>query len=125
MSLDLSDYPVSFQHRRPVTEFYKETQHNSIPVISRFFSAMINSELVKNTFSCRELYKCYQSFQTTGNYKYLMTETAFGRDVKKIQGVTFHRTSTIRTYTLDLPVIKSHLEGKNEFDPDTLLIHFE
>jgi hypothetical protein len=124
MSLDLSDYPVSFQHKRPVTEFYKETQHNSIPVISRFFSAMINSELVKSKFSCRELYKCYQSFQTTGNYKYLMTETAFGRDVKKIQGVTFKKTKACYLYLLDLPVIKKYLEAINEFDTDTLFIHY-
>ena len=125
MSLDLSDYPVSFQHRRPVTEFYKETQHNSIPVISRFFSAMINSELVKSKFSCRELYKCYQSFQTTGNYKYLMTETAFGRDVKKIQGVTFKKTKACNLYLLDLIVIKKYLEAINEYDTDTLFIHYE
>ncbi len=125
MSLDLSAYPVSFQHNRPITEFYKETQHNSIPVISRFFSAMVNTESLEQKIPCRKLYKSYEVFQTTGNYKYLMTETAFGRDVKKIQGVTYQRSSKVRSYVLDLPAIKKYLEGINEFDPDAIMHHYD
>ena len=125
MSLDLSEYPTSFQHKRPITEYYKDIQHNSIPVISRFFSAMVNTESPERKFSCRQLYKSYEAFQTTGNYKYLMTETAFGRDAKNIQGVTFKRSMTLRFYMLDLPTIKTYLEGINEFDPDVTMHHFD
>jgi hypothetical protein len=125
MSLDLSDYPVSFQHKRPITEFYRETQHNSIPVISRFFSAIVNTESYERKFSSRQLYKQYELFQTAGNYKYLMTETAFGRDAKKIQGVAAKRASAGIFYTLDLQAIKKYLEEVNEFDPDTLIHHFD
>jgi hypothetical protein len=125
MSLDLSDYPVSFQHKRPITEFYRETQHNSIPVISRFFSAIVNTESYERKFSSRQLYRHYETFQTAGNYKYLMTETAFGRDAKKIQGVTSKRATTGMFYTLDLQVIKKYLEDINEFDPDTLIHYFD
>lgn len=122
MSLDLSEYPTSFQHKRPITEYYKEAQHNSIPVISRFFSALVNSEPTERTFPCRQLYKSYETFQIAGNYKYLMTETAFGRDAKKIRGVQSKKTPQCNLYILDLPQIKSYLEEINEFDQDAIHI---
>lgn len=122
MSLDLSQYPTSFQHKRPITEYYKEAQHNSIPVISRFFSALVNSEPTERTFPCRQLYKSYETFQIAGNYKYLMTETAFGRDAKKIRGVQFKKTAQCNLYILDLPEIKGYLEEINEFDQDAIHI---
>jgi hypothetical protein len=121
MSLDLSEYPTSFQHKRPITEYYKEAQHNSIPVISRFFSALVNSEPTERTFPCRQLYKSYETFQIAGNYKYLMTETAFGRDAKKIQGVSVKKTSSVRLYILDLTAIKKHLEDIKEYDLDAVM----
>ena len=122
MSLDLSDYPTSFQHKRPVTEFYKESQHNCIPVISRFFSALVNvdsePDAQQKRFTCRSLYKSYEEFQIRGNYKFLMTETAFGRQAKKIQGISFTRTTTARYYLLDHEAVKKHLKSINEYDAD-------
>jgi hypothetical protein len=120
MSLDLSDYPTSFQHRRPITEYYKEAQHNSIPVISRFFSAMVNAAPEERKYSCRQLYKSYETFQIGGNYKFLMTETAFGRETKKIKGVASKRTDKARFYILDLVEIQKYLEEMNEFDHDAI-----
>ncbi len=120
LSLDLSEYPTSFQHKRPVTEYYKETQQSSIKVIHRFFSALVNTEPTEQRFSCRELYKCYETFHIAGNYKFIMTETAFGKDAKKIKGVAYKKMKTSRFYCLDLHIIKKHLEDINEFDHDAV-----
>lgn len=118
MSMDLSEYPTSFQHKRPVTEYYHEVQQNSIPVISRFFSALVNAEFQDKNIPARELYKKYVQFQTDGNYKFIMTETSFGRDAKKIVGVSMNRTKISRFYHLDYEAIKKHLQTINQYDPD-------
>lgn len=118
MSLDLSAYPVSFQCSRPITQYYTESQHNSIPTISRFFSALVNSAYPEPQIPCRELYKKYELFHAHGNYKFLMTETAFGRDAKKYAGVTFHRLSGCRNYRFNHDEIKKYLLANNEYDQD-------
>lgn len=131
MSLDLSEYPTSFQHKRPVTEYYKEVQHNSIPVISRFFSALVNASFKAvnkeerdaqlKQYPPRTLYKNYECYQIAGNYKFLMTENAFYREAKKIQGVSYKRTAISRYYVLDYDLIKKHLEDHHEYDLDAEL----
>ena len=125
MSLDLSEYPTSFQHKRPVTEYYMEAQHNSIPVISRFFSALVNWKCTDTQPPCqtpsREMYKQYEKFHTAGNYKFLMTEHSFGREVRKILGIDVKKTKSCNILKLDLPTIKKYLEGLNEFDEDATI----
>jgi hypothetical protein len=118
MGVDLSEYPTSFQHKRPVTEYYKEVQHNSIPVFARFMSAQVNSEHSATQINARDLYAKYELFRTKGNYKFVMTETSFGREVKKVAGVSFKRNSAGRVYQLDHEAIKAHLQASNEYDPD-------
>ncbi len=118
MGVNLSEYPTSFQHKRPVTEYYKEVQHNSIPVFARFMSSLVNTEHSASEFSARTLYEKYELFRTKGNYKFVMTETSFGREVKKVAGVTSKKTNTARIYKLDHEAIKAHLKASNEYDPD-------
>lgn len=118
MSMDLSPYPTSFQHKRPITEYYKEVQHNSIPIVSRFFSALVNSANPRSEIGARTMYQDYTRFHTAGNYKFLMSETGFGREVKKLNGINVKKTSTTRNYQLDHQRIKKHLQDINEYDPD-------
>jgi len=118
MGVDLSEYPTSFQHKRPVTDYYKEVQHNSIPVFARFMSSLVNSEHSATEINARDLYAKYELFRTKGNYKFVMTETSFGREVKKVAGVTSKKTNTVRVYQLDHEAIKAHLQASNEYDPD-------
>jgi hypothetical protein len=101
-----------------VTEYYKEVQHNSIPVFARFMSAQVNSEHSATQINARDLYAKYELFRTKGNYKFVMTETSFGREVKKVAGVSFKRNSAGRVYQLDHEAIKAHLQASNEYDPD-------
>lgn len=117
-SMDLSAYPTSFQHARPVTEYYKESQHTSIPTISRFFSALVNTDFPETKVPARDLYRKYVEFHTHGNYKYLMTETAFGRETMRVTGITKKRTKSGHFYLLEHPAIKKHLVDMNEYDSD-------
>lgn len=115
---DLSNYPKSFQRQRPITDYYKVAQQNSIPVICRFFSALINGKCPVS-MPCRDLYKDYEKFHTAGNYKTLMTETAFGRETKKIEGVVPMRNRTSRRYDLYPLLIRDYLRKRNELDADS------
>lgn len=136
MSRDISKYPYSFQESRPVTEFYREAQNMKIPIVSRFMSALINGEndesytltgtpfVVKNhcvEVSAAALYKKYQEYHTAGNYKFLQTQTSFGRDINRIEGAKKQRSSKCITYILDLPAIKAKLIACNQYDEDAFL----
>jgi len=117
---DLSAYPYDFQATRPITEYYIESQMSSIPVISRFFSAITNYACAES-ISAASLYRKYAEFHALGNYKFLHTENAFGRDVKRIAGVDKRRTSSGMVYKLDFEKIKQHLIDTNEYDADSSL----
>ena len=110
---DLSKYPKSFQFSRPITEYYtEEAQHNSIPVLSRVVSALINSTCPESVHAL-VLYQQYQHFHSAGNYRVLMTETAFGREIKKIDGITKKRMANLIVYELKSEIIRQYLESVN------------
>jgi hypothetical protein len=119
MSRDLSKYPETFEYSRPITEYYREVQSNSIPVVSRFLSALVNSNYTDSQIQASELYSKYVHFHGAGNYKVLMTETAFGRDVKRFTGISKKRTNTGAVYTMVIGELKTCLEKMREYDTDT------
>lgn len=123
MARDLSKYPNSFEHNRPITDYYQEVQLNSIPVISRFFSALVNSNYPEPQIAAREMYKNYVQFHTSGNYKFLLTETSFGREIKKVSGITKRKSNGINIYMLCQAEIKASLEMAKEYDQDAEYHH--
>jgi hypothetical protein len=118
MSLDLSEYPSSFQHQRPITDYYKEAQYNSIPVISRFFSSIVNAEFKESQIPAREFFKKFQLFHMNGNYKSPTTENSFGRAAGRINGITKKRLQCGIFYLFNHDAIKKHLMDINEYDAD-------
>lgn len=123
MARDLSKYPDSFEHHRPITAYYEEVQLNNIPVISRFISALVNSNYQDPQIAARDMYKNYVQFHTSGNYKFLLTETSFGRELKKVVGITKKKTNTCNVYALCHSEIKAYLENAKEYDPDAEYYH--
>ncbi len=77
---------------------------------------MVNAEYPETRVSARDLYKKYVDFHW--NYKYLMTETVFGRESKRIAGVIKKKTNSLYLFLMDHPTIKMYLEEINEYDPD-------
>ena len=114
---DLSPYPKSFQFTRPITDYYREAQRNSIPVLSRFISGLING-VCPESIASRDLYRRYVTYHADGNYKFLATETAFARDIKKINGISRKKTNSANLYQFKADEIKKYLADLNEYDPD-------
>ena len=117
MARDLSMYPYDFQSSRPITEYYKETQLAGIPVIARFLSALVNDDISLN-YKSRDLYENYKRFHNDGNYKFLLTETSFSREIQRISGISRKRTSHGTLYEIDREIVKNTLMDSNKYDPD-------
>jgi hypothetical protein len=89
-------------------------------MIARFFSAKVNSGCV-GKISAADLYSQYSVFHTKGNYKYIQTNTAFGRGIASIDGIEKKRMSCGIFYEFDGETIKQHLIKSNEYDPKALM----
>ena len=114
---DLSPYPKSFQFSRPLTDYYREAQKNSIPVLSRFLSTLINGGCPEAIMS-RQFYQRYQAFHADGNYKFLLSQSTFGREMKKVDGVDKRRTTSGIVYKFDPKRVKAYLVELNEYDEE-------
>ena len=117
---DLSPYPKSFQFSRPITDYYREAQRSSIPVLSRFISACVSKDCPESILA-RQFYQRYETFRANGNYKFVVTESTFAKEIKKINGIQGKHTKHGKLYDLDPAVIKRYLEDMNEYDPDAEL----
>ena len=115
---DLSAYPYDFQQSRPVTDYYKESQMNSICLVARFLSALINDNSCGEPIAGKQLYDRYKNYAIAGGYKTFKTVSTFGTDVKRIPGVTAKRTSLGIMYTINAVVVKACLQETNQYDPE-------
>lgn len=115
---DLSAYPYDFQQSRPVTDYYKESQMNSICLVARFLSALINDNSCGEPIAGKTLYDRYKNYAIAGGYKTFKTVSTFGTDLKRIPGVTAKRTSLGIMYTINAVVVKACLQETNQYDPE-------
>jgi hypothetical protein len=138
-TLDMGRYESSihFQEYRPRTEYLREAQQATISCVSRFLSGLINKQdqessgdpstsplVIKNgsmEITATLMYQKYQEFHVKGNYKFMKTQTSFGREIKPIDGVAKHRSTIGYHYKLDLDKIKQHLIETNEYDEEVML----
>ena len=139
MARDLSPYGYDMQASRPITQYYREAQAISIPVTSRFLSAYVNHNAhaaivgvvaeedagaaaqQQQELSAVKFYQHYVAFHHAGNHRTLLTDTAFGRVVHRVDGVLKIRGRRGHAYALDLERIRQHLVATKEFDEDALL----
>ena len=124
MKRNLSIYRAagSFQHRRPVTEFYCEAQKKSISTTNNFLSAIVNTEGSKETYMAKELYDLYCSFcRECGQAAYVKSMTTFGSDVKHVGGISVLRTQNGMKYAVDKEAVSKHLVAAREFNDEAYL----
>ena len=139
MTLDMGEFTstIVFQELRPRTEYLREAQQATVSCVSRFLSAIINRQgldsaadpsaypmVIKDGIvevTATLLYNRYQDFHTKGNYKYLKTQSSFGREIKRVDGCGKIRAAYGFYYKLNLNVIKQHLVDLNEYDEDAMV----
>jgi hypothetical protein len=134
MERDLSRYVYDFQAFRPKTEVYRENQKMAIPAVSRFLSALVNTDFPEShaedsgkvfvmkagklDATSKMMYKKFMDFQVAGNNKTAYSDVWFFNGLKKFKGITNHRTKAFRYYKLDLAELRAFLIDTNEYDED-------
>jgi hypothetical protein len=87
----------------------------------QFLSGLVNDSDGPIEIAARKLYASYQNFHASRNYKFIMSEALFGREIKKITGVMTRRLITGIIYQLDKEEIKSFLQDSRKYDHDACI----
>jgi hypothetical protein len=126
MGRDLTKYVDHFQTSRPMTEYYMQTRQNSISVVHKFISALINSQKyvsnnnnTKVEVSSACLFKDFIHFIELGRFQSTMTSTGFSSKMKSIEGISkCYKKSGPFFYSLNYPQIRAALLKNHEYDED-------
>jgi hypothetical protein len=88
MGRDLSAYPDDFQHGRPRTNYFTESQKSSISPMKLFMSAYVNSDLGETVMSLA-IYKLFKEFYIANwhNIKFIYAHPAFVIELVCIKGI--------------------------------------
>lgn len=137
MERDLARYVYDFQAFRPKTEVYRENQKMAIPAVSRFLSALVNTEHTGSqldssgkTFersngvldvTTKMLYKKFMDYQAACNNKNTYSDMWFYNGLKKFKGITKQRTTLFRFYKVEVEELKKSLMELNEYDEDAYM----
>jgi hypothetical protein len=124
MARDLTKYVDHFQSSRPMTEYYLQTRKNSISVLHKFISSLINSQKYTSTPADRAevstvaIFKDFIYFLEQGRFQNTMTSSVFSSKLKNMDGVLKKSNKKGTFWSLDYTKIRSALVKNNEFDDD-------
>ena len=124
MSIDITKWnPI---RDRVQTAVYKEVQSATIPIISLFLQdlyyennhneSMGNQLMIEIRANC--FLKLYNKWLKEGGYKFEVTSTKFGRDVKCYEGVEKKRDKYGFTYQIDYETLYEYLKKMKYVDQD-------
>jgi len=102
---------------RVKTSVYEEVQSATIPVMARFLEDMYfkhNESLEYNgddmtEFMGEPLFKLYSAFLRDNGYKFEVTNTKFGREIKKYEGIEKKRSKFGTNYTINYDILMKYL----------------
>ena len=118
---DISDFDIVAD--KPQTAFYRELQQESIPCIARFlidymFDASNNDEIY-----AKDMYNQFNQWcKNTNRVNINYTDTRFGRELKKYDGITKKRTMHGNQYNLNFDIICKYLIKKEYLTEKDCLI---
>ena len=101
---DLTDFDIVAD--RPETDFYKELREHSIPCVARFLMHYIGNDGNCTQIYGSDLYEKFNNWCNDTNRNVSFTDTRFGRELKKYQGISKRRTKQGNKYTLDFNAIQ-------------------
>ena len=125
---DISAYKsaAGFQARRPITEYYMESQRASIPQFFLYLSARINSDDVPEKVPAGVFFTEYIEWVRRQNMAPALNGTVFGKEIKKIDnedgGIKTGRVIKGKEYYMDKIKLKEHLTMKNSYDGNVMFI---
>jgi len=99
-------------HDRPITKTYKEIQSVNIPIYARFLIYWTEKYNVDKIYSGIDLYKKFRSFLEDHGYEIKISNSSFGRYIKKYKGVSVKRTKRGMEYKLKYQEIYQNLIDK-------------
>ena len=106
-----------FTGNRPKTNYYNDMQELNTPPIIKFFESIIDkdhSEIIKYTST--QLFNNFNDFLKTNNFKFDMSSTKFGIEIKKFNGITKKKLCNFNEITIDRLVLKNYLIEKYKID---------
>jgi hypothetical protein len=117
MSIDLSNF--DFTKQRPITEFYKNLKESNISPIVKFLEneLFIYHKIDNKDYNGNELYNKYNDYIKSNNYKYEMTSTKFGLEIKDYEGIIKKRTNKGISYNINFNILKNYLIDNNLIEP--------
>jgi hypothetical protein len=127
-SMDLSKYETTtFQKTRPLTNYYKESRKNNIPMLSRFLSALINTgyglvpalpETRKVRVDSKKFLDEYRAYyeDASNDRKHTPTSVGLGRDISRYTSIVKHTYTSSLAYEFDHDKTKAELVELNQFD---------
>ncbi len=116
-----------FQKTRPITAYYIETRNSNIPIVQRYFSAIVNSGKYEKTvmFTVAVLFQMFREFVEKNGYEQNSTvknTNAFARKMTNIEGVTKdHSSHAQRKYLLNVDSIREGLIRNNQYDTESFI----
>ena len=122
---------MSFQARRPITEFYLEMRAESLKPEYLFFSAFLNTKLSEGATGLihvlvSDLYSAYKSFanemmESGASYR-LLHSTSFARQVTKMAIPSSIMVRNVRVWPVNLTELQDMLSRNSMLDKDAQLV---
>lgn len=114
MSVDCDNFNFT---NRPETEFYKNIQSSNVPIIAKFFeNELYENEKTNPIKEYKLLFGDFIRFLQSGNYKFEVTDTKFGIQIKEYKGIYKKRNREGIIYSINFLELKNFLISKKYID---------
>jgi hypothetical protein len=122
MNIDCDSF--DFTNERILTEVYEDMKEQNKPIIINFLENFVKCNVIKdketNQIKMKEperiqgftLYDKFNGFLMRNGYKFDVTKTKFGLDIKKYKGITKKDTNKGILYTINYEELKNDLIDK-------------
>lgn len=111
ISIDSNDY--DFTNNRPITNLYNDMQEMNIPPLALFLKQIVINKL--NMCQSSSLFKRFNEFLEKYNINGKYSITAFGRDIKKYDGIEKSKYHNVN-YIFDNIKLKEYLIKKYKME---------
>lgn len=114
MDQDISK--VDWVNDRPKTKYYTELRSVNIPLVARFLDYFIMEEYIGDKIKAMKLYEIFCKWIKVTNNKGDYSNTRFGREIVKYDGITKIRNNDGVFYNIKYKKIKKYLKNKYDLD---------